>query len=46
MELPANFVDMLKACITIISTIVRALGFADAADEIDRRIADEDGILD
>lgn len=46
MNLPANFTDMLKNLLTLLSTIVRALGLTDIADEIDRRIADEDGIPD
>ncbi len=46
MTLPANFTEMLKNLLTIISTIVRAIGLTDIADEMDRRIADEDGILE
>lgn len=46
MNLPENFTEMLKNLLTLLSTIVRVLGFTDVADEIDRRIADEDGIPD
>ena len=46
MTLPENFTEMLKAFLTIISTIVRALGFDEAADEIDRRIADIQSFCD
>lgn len=46
MTLPENFVDMLKTLMTIISSFCRLLGLNDIADEIDRRVADDDGILD
>lgn len=46
MVLPENFTEMLKNLLTFFSTIVRALGFTEIADEMDRRIADEDGILE
>lgn len=46
MTLPDNFVNMLKSFMTFVSSLCRMVGLNDIADEIDRRVADEDGILD
>lgn len=46
MTLPENFTAMLKAFMTMLSSLCRIVGLNDIADEIDRRVADEDGILD